>query len=83
MSDAPRKQGFLNIAKLTAIGLELAWLVVAGVLLGRFIDHRLKTAPWFMILGLLIGAFAGFYNIFKVAAEVEEQEKSKDGFEHH
>jgi len=38
--------------------------VLIGVLGGRWLDGWLKTEPWFLIVGSLVGISAGFYRFF-------------------
>jgi len=44
-----------------AIGFELGFSLIAGIMLGHYVDKRVGTkTPWFTMLGLLAGGFAGF-----------------------
>ena len=44
-----------------AVGFELGFSVIAGMLLGHYVDKWVGTkTPWFTIIGLLAGGFAGF-----------------------
>ncbi|PIR24833.1 MAG: hypothetical protein COX62_05850 [Deltaproteobacteria bacterium CG_4_10_14_0_2_um_filter_43_8] len=58
-----------------AIGFQLAISVVGGLLLGNWIDSWLETEPWFLLLGLLLGAGAGFYNLIRL---LKWNEKRRD-----
>jgi ATP synthase protein I len=53
------------------MGLELATAVFVGAAIGYFIDTKLKSAPWGIIIGVVIGAMAGFWNIYKVVKHYE------------
>jgi len=58
------------------LGLQLALSVVALFFLGRWLDSELSTAPWLMIIGLLLGAVAGFTNFVRTAIALgKEQDK--------
>ena len=48
------------------MGLELAAAVFVGAAIGYFIDDKLKSAPWGITIGVVIGAMAGFWNIYKI-----------------
>lgn len=56
-----------------SVGVEL----VASVLIGAFIGYRLDlyfhTKPWLMVVGLFLGALAGFYNLYKVTLRSEQK----------
>jgi F0F1-type ATP synthase assembly protein I len=43
------------------IGFELGFSVIAGIVLGDFVDGWLQTqTPWFTMLGLIAGVITGF-----------------------
>lgn len=44
-----------------ALGIELAFSVIAGIILGHYIDRWIGTqTPWFTIMGIIVGMIAGF-----------------------
>jgi F0F1-type ATP synthase assembly protein I len=43
-----------------ALGLRLA--------AGYWLDARMGTRPWFLLLGSGLGMFAGFYHLFKLVS---------------
>ena len=51
------------------IGIELVVGVCLGTGAGFALDRWLHTAPWLMIVGLLIGFAAGLRNVFRSADE--------------
>jgi ATP synthase protein I len=48
------------------IGAELVAGVLVGVGIGLALDSWLKTAPWLMVLFLLLGGVAGVMNVFRL-----------------
>lgn len=52
-------------ARVGSLGIELALSVVVGMLGGRWLDGKLSTAPWLMLLGLVLGVIAGFRSIYR------------------
>jgi len=48
------------------IGTEMVSAVVVGFGLGYALDHWLNTKPLFLMIGLLLGAAAGFMNVYRV-----------------
>ena len=54
-------------ARFASAGLELALAIVVGYFAGRWLDARLGTTPYLAYLGLLLGIFAGFRNLFMLA----------------
>ena len=68
---------FYHTLSASSVGLELGLSVVFGVLFGRWLDGKLGTAPWLMIVFLVLGLVAGFRSVLRAvhrldrAAEVE------------
>ena len=48
-------------------GGEFGAAVIVGALLGYGADHFLSTAPWGMLIGLMLGFAAGVVNVVRVA----------------
>ena len=46
-------------------GLQLAVTIVAFMFLGIWLDKRLGSSPWFVILCVFAGAAAGFYSLYR------------------
>lgn len=53
----------LNASRYAALGFEFAGIVVAGVLVGYYIDARLGTAPLFTLLLTLGGMGGALYRL--------------------
>lgn len=51
------------------IGGEFGAGVIVGGLLGYGIDYFLHTTPWGLLIGLLLGAAAGVWNMVRTARE--------------
>ena len=49
--------------------LNAVWRVVGGVLVGGgagwFVDGKLHSSPWGLIVGLFVGMGAGFYGLIQ------------------
>jgi len=61
------------------LGLQFAVAIALGVAIGYFADDKLNTFPIFLLLGLLLGATAGFLNIYRAVFPGKKmQKKSKD-----
>lgn len=59
-TDKRREPSMLEALGLASgIGLQLAVSVLAGLALGYLADRVLHTSPWILLLGLLLGIFAG------------------------
>lgn len=46
-------------------GLQLALTLVAFMFLGIWLDKRLGSSPWFVLICVFVGAAAGFYSIYR------------------
>jgi F0F1-type ATP synthase assembly protein I len=61
-----------------AIGFELGFSVIAGILLGHYVDKLVGTrTPWFTIAGLLAGGFAGFNILLRMVRRVNDGRDSE------
>jgi len=61
------KQG----AQLIVLGFELAAPVVVGLFAGYFLDRRLNTQPWLMMLGVMAGFLYGLKTLFSMLKRME------------
>jgi ATP synthase protein I len=52
-------------AALAGVGLQFAIAILVGLFAGRWLDQKFGTAPWLLIAGLVVGATAGFYAMYK------------------
>ena len=58
----------IGIAYAAAFTLFASVAVFCG--LGWLLDRWLGTAPWLMVVGLLLGAAAGFYEFIRLTAKL-------------
>jgi ATP synthase protein I len=47
------------------VGMELVAATMVGVFLGYLLDRILGTKPWLMAAGVVVGAIAGFLNVYR------------------
>ncbi len=57
-------------------GIQLVVSILLFVYVGRWLDGKLGTSPWLLMLGAFVGAFAGFYSMYRALMAAT---KSKDG----
>lgn len=50
------------------IGVSFAASVLLGVGGGYWLDRKLGSSPWLLLVGSGIGLFAGFYQFYKTVA---------------
>jgi ATP synthase protein I len=56
-----------QLGVLSGVGLTLVISTVLGLVGGIVLDRWLGTAPWLMLVGLLLGIASGFVNLFRAA----------------
>lgn len=73
---SPAVQGgkrFYNALSASSVGLELGLSVVIGVLFGIWLDGKLGTTPWLMLLWLGIGLAAGFRGVLRAVRRADRE----------
>ncbi len=67
-----KRELFKQLARHSAIGLEMAISVVIGMALGWWLDKLFNTKPWLGLAGMLFGFAAGFRSLFRLLKEVRD-----------
>ena len=62
---ARRTKGAFQYLSSSSVGLEMGISVIIGLLFGRWLDGRIGTAPWMMILFLCFGFAAGIRGVMR------------------
>ena len=71
MKSTPKKENGAGFA--FKISTELIAALIVGVGMGLIVDNYLGTKPFGLILFFILGAFAGFLNIYRVMRRIEKQ----------
>jgi len=58
------REFFRAVAFFSQVGITMAACVFVGVMLGKFLDERLGTSPWLLLVFSLLGAGAAFKSLF-------------------
>ena len=61
----------------SAAGLELGISVGIGALFGGWLDGKLGTAPWLLIVFLILGVIAGFRGVLRAVARAERADRAE------
>ena len=65
------------------VGVQFAASILLFLFLGRWLDGKLGTEPWLLLAGVMIGAVAGFYSLYRqlviVPRERERRRKEEEG----
>jgi len=59
----------------SSVCLELGVAVVVALLFGMWLDSRLGTEPWMMLVFLCFGLVAGFRNVLRAVARAEKADR--------
>jgi len=71
----PRRTG-VSGAEFAGVGLQFAATIVAFMFAGIWLDRRLGTSPWFVILCVFLGAGTGFYSIYRKLMSAQRRSDS-------
>jgi ATP synthase protein I len=52
-------------AQYLGVGLQFAGAIVLFLFAGQWLDERLGTEPWLLLIGVFVGAAAGFYSLYR------------------
>ena len=65
-------------ARFAGAGFMLLVMILGGLYLGKWMDAKLGTAPWLMIVGVFFGAGSGFYSLYRqlTAAQTAEDRET-------
>lgn len=70
----PEKEGGHG-AEYAGLGLQFALSILLFLYAGQWLDRRLGTDPWLMILGVFTGAGASFYSMYRKLMAIQEREE--------
>jgi F0F1-type ATP synthase assembly protein I len=65
--------------RLMGLGLQFVVAILLCLYGGMWLDAKLHTAPWIMLIGALLGASAGFYSMFRVLMSEDKRMDEADG----
>ena len=68
-----------SVGEYAGVGLQFAGAILLFLFLGRWMDGRLGTDPWLTVAGVVVGATAGFYAMYRqlVLAPKEQKERER------
>ena len=52
-------------AQFIGVGMQFAGAILLFLFAGRWLDERLGTGPWLLLLGTMVGGAAGFYYLYR------------------
>lgn len=60
-----------NYGAFSGIGILLLTCVVAGYLIGDFLDRKLGTEPWFLVIFVMLGSVAAFVEMIRMVKNIK------------
>lgn len=59
-----RDNPYRSLANFTQVGFTMAAAILVSVLLGNWLDDRLGTSPWLVLIFSLLGVLAAIRSLF-------------------
>ena len=54
-----------SASEFAGVGIQFALAILVFLYLGQWLDRKLGTAPWLLIVGVFTGAGLGFYSMYR------------------
>ena len=51
--------------------------IISGTLLGLLADNWLGTEPWLVAIGVIVGSYSGFMNMWRWSKVMEEADRER------
>jgi ATP synthase protein I len=64
-----------SLALGSTVGFTMVICTAIGFFFGRWLDSKLGTDPAFLAIFTLLGAAAGFYELYRVSVRMSEDDK--------
>ena len=77
-----RTRGMYNMLSASSVGLELGISVLLALVFGIWLDGKLGTEPWMMLLCLGIGFAAGFRGVLRAVKRADRAAQREAEAEH-
>ena len=66
-----------SVATYAGLGFQFLAAILLFLYVGRWLDARLGTRPWLLVVGVLVGAGAGFYSLYKKLMTEQAREDAR------
>lgn len=78
MSPKSRLPDFARLAELSSIALILPASIAVGLFFGYFLDRRLGTEPWLLLIFTVLGIASGLLSLFRAIRKQWKDDKPPD-----
>lgn len=65
-----------KMLRYAAIGTEFVTPIIAGPVVGHYMDQYFRTDPWLTFAMFMLGVIAGFYNLIREVRNFEKDLKA-------
>ncbi len=65
-------------ASLAGVGFQFVASILLFLFIGKWLDGKLGTEPWLLILGVFVGAAAGFYSMYRKVVAAQQHDAGRD-----
>jgi F0F1-type ATP synthase assembly protein I len=64
-----------SVGEYASLGIQFAASILVFLFLGQWLDRRLGTAPWMLLIGVFLGAGGSFYGMYRrlMAAQARDE----------
>ncbi|MDR2861321.1 MAG: AtpZ/AtpI family protein [Syntrophobacterales bacterium] len=77
--DKDTKKSVTQMFYASSVGVFMVIVIFGGLYLGRYIDHRLGTTPYFTIFLIAVGIFTGLRNVYLLIKKLNREPSFIDG----
>jgi ATP synthase protein I len=77
MGDSDRLRG-ASWLRFLGVGFSFAAIVAVGWFVGQWADGKFGTAPWFTLVGTLVGVGLAMLDLIKTTAALERRDSEKE-----
>lgn len=75
---APRSaQTALSASEFAGVGVQFAATLLVFVFAGVWLDKRLHSSPWFVLICVFVGAAAGFYSMYSKVMAAQRRDTAR------
>jgi len=57
-----------------SIGIEFTSPMIAGAIIGHYLDKYFNTDPWLTLVMFMLGVLAGFYRLITALSEFQKEQ---------
>ena len=69
--------GGLSGAEFAGIGLQFALVILVFTGVGYWLDKRLGSSPWFLLVFVFLGAAGGFYSMVRKVTDAQKRDAER------